>query len=147
MLSGLQLRHPHVCVTLPSASSLRLCHPRVCVTPGSASIPRGHPHPGISVSPHPRLRVPGTGFRSHPQNGGPHLYLISSAKTLFPKVSLSEVPGGCDFGGALLKSLQGIQKYREAWCPTASLSHQEASTSLLFSSIRADRKKTKITES
>ena len=149
---------PCVCITTVFASSLRLHHPRVCITPVSASPPcLCHPcvclHP--TWPPPPRhlcvpsssIRVPGTGFRAHPQNGGPHLYLISSAKTLSPKVSLSEVPGGCDLGGVLLESLQGIQKYSEAWCPTASLSHQEASTSLLFSSIRADRMKTKITES
>ena len=92
------LRHPCVCVTPVSASPLCLHHlsclhrPRVCLHP------TWPPHPGISVSPHPRLRVPGTGFRSHPQNGGPHLYLISSAKTVSPEVSLSEVPGGCDLG-------------------------------------------------
>ena len=104
------LHHPSVCITsrvcitpvsvspLVSASPLCLHHlsclhrPRVCLHP------TWPPHPGISVSPHPRLRVPGTGFRSHPQNGGPHLYLISSAKTVSPEVSLSEVPGGCDLG-------------------------------------------------
>lgn len=93
-----RLHHPWVCVTPASAS------PLVCAHPASASLPRVCLHPTwpplsrhLCVLPHPRLRVPGTGFRSHLKNGGPHLHLISSAKTLFPKVSL-EVSGGCDFG-------------------------------------------------
>ena len=91
------LNHPGVCIITPVSASPPWClyHPCVHITPVSESPrclhyprvclhPTCHPHPGISVSPHPLRRVPGTRFWSHPQHGGPHLFLISSAKTLFP---------------------------------------------------------------
>ena len=59
-----------------------------CVTPMSAFILTRPPPLLHPVSPHHLLRAPVTGFRSHPKDGGHHLYLITSAKTLFPNKAM-----------------------------------------------------------
>ena len=154
------LHHPRVWITLVSASSLRCLHhpPGVCITPLSTSPLCPH-HPCVwitpvstlstclppsHVPPPPRhLCVPSSSTQGTRNSVlvPPSTWRTSSFLNFICKdpISINVTFWGSRrmwLWGSTVKVTTGVQKYSKAWCPTASLSHQQASSSLLFSSIR-----------
>lgn len=56
----------------------------------------------------PLVRTCRIGLRAHPDTEGPHLDLITPAKTLFPKQVTSTAAVDMNLGGLLFNPVQGV---------------------------------------